>query len=327
MPRTITIPEAQGMLRTRDDLLMDGHSDREIRTLVGSGRLVRVHRGWYVDGAEWDDLWSEGRHLVRVVAVDRNATGPAPIYFGVSAAVVLGFPLYRVVPESVHTVIQGARHGRTVSNVLHHGVDVAEDEIVEIDGIRCTSAERTALDLACELRPEAALAVADAALRRFAVKGQRQDQDLACSWRARLGARAAARSSPGARQARDLIAFADGRAQLPGESVSRLHLRSLGFVDVGLQARVVGPFGEDYWMDFAFRGAKAFGEFDGKAKYRDSELRAGKSVEDVLLDEKRREDVIRGLTGWRMARWESEHISTARVLGARLHAFGIHPPG
>src|SRR5690606_22682841 len=105
-------------------------------------------------------------------------------------------PLYRVTPERVHTVIQGARHGRTVSNVLHHGVGVTEGEIVEIDGIRCTSPERTALDLACALEPEAALAVVDAALRRFAVKQQRQDEERANAWRAELGALAEMRTSP-----------------------------------------------------------------------------------------------------------------------------------
>lgn len=315
------------MLRSRETLLQEGRSERELHALVEHGLFIRVRRGWYVDAADWKNLWNEGRHLLQVLAVARNAGRPGPVFYGVSAAVVLGFPLYRLAPKNVHTVILGLRHGRTTANVAHHNVRVPADEIVEVDGIRCTSPERTVLDLACVLEPESALAVADAALRQAAVRGHQQDPDIAARWHERLGARADALSVRGIRQARDLLDFADGRSQLPGESVSRLQLRRLGFTDIGLQTRVVGPEGEDYWLDFAFRGARAFGEFDGRSKYLDPKLRGERSAEAVVLDEKKREDAVRGVTGWRMVRWGSEHILTADDLGSRLQSFGIRPPG
>lgn len=107
--------------------------------------------------------------------------------------------------------------------------------------------------------------------------------------------------------------------------MSRLHLHRLGFTEVDLQSRVTGPHGEEYSLDFAFRGARTFGEFDGRGKYLDPTLRTGMSAEAVVLAEKRREDAIRGVTGWRIVRWGSEDIVTSDALGARLRAFGLRP--
>lgn len=55
-------------------------------------------------------------------------------------------------------------------------------------------------------------------------------------------------------------------------------------------------------------------------------MRSGRTLEQVILDEKRREDWIRGTTQKRFARAESPHIVTPATLGKRLAAFGITPP-
>lgn len=306
-------------------MLDRGLTERALHAMVREGTIIRVRRGWYVDAGEWRELWNEGRHLLRVLAVMMSCGDRRPVFCGVSAAVLWSLPLYRLAPKEVHVIMQAAKHGRRRANVVHHNVEVHADEVVEIDGILLTSLDRTVLDLACSLRPEAALACADAALRMVAVDGQQQDPELAQSWHERMRARAAVVSVRGIRQARDLLDFADGRAQLPGESVSRLHLRRLGFSDIGLQTRVVGPRGEEYWMDFAFRGARVFGEFDGHGKYLDAQLRGDKTADAVVLEEKAREDAVRGVTGWGVVRWESEHIDTPDALGMRLRAFGLRP--
>lgn len=325
MPQRLDLARARTLLHSREHMLDGGRTERELHAMVSDGTIIRVRRGWYAHAADWNDLWNEGRHLLRVLAVVRSSGGTSPVYCGVSAAVLLGLPLYRLAPQAVHVVIQGTRHGRTRANVVHHNVEVSPNEIVEIDGIRLSSLDRTVLDLACSSTPEAALSCADAALRTVAVQGQQQDPELAERWHQRLRARAAAVSVRGIRQARSLLDFADGRAQLPGESVSRLQLRRLGFTDIELQTRVVGPRGEEYWMDFAFRGARVFGEFDGRGKYLDAQLRGDKTADSVVLEEKAREDAVRGVTGWGVVRWESEHIDTPDALGMRLRAFGLRP--
>ncbi len=93
-----------------------------------------------------------------------------------------------------------------------------------------------------------------------------------------------------------------------------------------IQVRVVGPSGDVYWVDFEFLGQRMFGEVDGVMKYADASMRGGRSAEQVVIGEKRREDEIRGVTQFTMARWEPGHTATARALGLRLQAFGLRVP-
>lgn len=326
MKTAIDLTQAHRLLQTRDDLLISGHTQREIRSLVSAGRLVRVRRDRYADAAVRDGLWDEGKHLVDVVAAHLNADAPGPVFWGPSAAVVHGLPLYRLTPTKVHTVILGERHGRTRAGIAQHSVGIDDRDIVEVGGIRCTSLERTVLDLACTATPEAALSAADAALRRAAVDGHHQDPGLAAAWHEEMARRATAVHSRGVRRARRILGFADGRAQLPGESVSRLQLDRLGFTGLELQVHVTGSEGDDYWLDFGFPRNRVFGEFDGQGKYLDPDLRGEQTAEDVVRAEKRREDDVRGVTGWRFARWEDRHIRTPATFSTRLQAFGVRPP-
>ncbi|WP_144874165.1 type IV toxin-antitoxin system AbiEi family antitoxin domain-containing protein [Microbacterium sp. 1.5R] len=327
MPRKIDVATAHALLLTRDDLRHRGCTERDIERLVREGVIHRVRNGRYISADDRGGLWNEGRHLVDVVATHLNSHAPGPVFWGPSAAVIHGLPLYRLAPEHVHTAIIGARHGRTCAGVVWHNVGIEPSDIVEIEGIRCTSLDRTVLDLARSTSAEVALSAADAALRSAAVAGHMLDTDAAAAWSGRMSNRAERSRGRGIRRARWIIDFADGRAQLPGESVSRLQLARLGFARPQLQVRVVGPSGEDYWLDFGFRRAQCFGEFDGTGKYFDEFLRGGRTAEEVVMAEKRREDAVRGVTGWRIARWGSSHILSTDGFARTLAAYGIRPPG
>ncbi|BDZ38702.1 hypothetical protein [Microbacterium suwonense] len=327
MPKDLDLPAARLMLRTREDLLAGGMTERDIAAQVTAKLLIRIRRGRYVSAVDWDGLWNEGRHLLQVLAFHLNARAPGPLFWGPSAAVLHGLPLYRLAPTAVHVVILGERHSRSRTGIAWHDVGIADADMVEIDGIRCTSLDRTVLDMARSFPEEVGVSVADAALRREAVTGHVQDRDRAEHWRGRMLERALTVHTRGIRSARRLIEFADGRAQLPGESVSRLQLDRLGYRGLDLQVHVVGPDQEDYWMDFGFPRSRVFGEFDGRGKYLQGDLRGDRAIEDVILDEKRREDIVRGVTGWRTTRWASEHIRTLDVFARRLQAFGLRPPG
>ncbi|MEJ1090020.1 hypothetical protein WDU99_17005 [Microbacterium sp. Mu-80] len=327
MPKAIDIADARALILTRAELRARGYSERDIERAVADHVYRRVRNDRYVRVEDWEGLWNEGRHLVNVVATQLNSAEPGPVFWGPSAAVLHALPLYRLAPKNVHAVILGARHGRTVAGVTWHSIPVDPADIVEVDGIRCTSIDRTILDLACTSAATVSLSAADAALREESVQGQVQDADAAAEWQRRMQARAEHAHRPGIVRARRIIHFADGRAQLPGESVSRLHLASLGFAPPDLQVHVRGSRGDDYWLDFGFRRSRCFGEFDGRGKYLDDGLRGAQSTEEVVLAEKAREDDVRGVTGWRTARWGSPDIRTTAIFGAKLAAFGIRPPG
>ncbi|MFT4260332.1 hypothetical protein [Microbacterium sp.] len=328
MPIRIDVAGARALLRTREDVMDGGLAERQVQHLVESGVFRKIRRGRYVFETDWAQLWPEGKHLVQVVAARLNAVGGGHVFWGPSAAVLLGIPLYRLSPKAVHVGTVDRRHGRTRAGITWHYVDIPDSEIVEIDGIRCTSLDRTILDLARSTTAEAALAAADAALRAEAVRdGQVQDGDAAGEWRERMSFRARREHGRGIVRARWTIEFADGRAQLPGESVSRYRLYQLGFSNYDIQVPVVGATGNLYWLDFAFVGMRCFGEFDGLDKYTDAALRGERTAQEVVLDEKRREDDIRGVTGWRLGRWGLPDIATPDAFSAKLSAFGIRPPG
>lgn len=321
--RAITIADAERMLRSTANLLDEGTTERLIAVRVSEKRVVRVRRGHYVTGAIWDSLWPEGRHLLKVLAVCRAAAAP-PIVSHVSAAVAHGFPLYRLSPKKVHLTVPTPIHVASRRDVLRHELALSDDDVVEVDGIRVTSPARTVLDIARTLGVDAAQSIADAALRRVAVTGQRQDADLAAAWREDLSRRLELlRGRPGTARARRIVEFADGRAQLPGESVSRLRLRALGFREVGLQVPVAAPDGSTYYVDFGLDEIDAFGEFDGLGKYIDPSIRGSADAETAVVEEKWREDWVRGTTGRRMLRWGGGDIDTVRTFAQRLVAFGV----
>ena len=190
----------------------------------------------------------------------------------------------------------------------------------------CTTLERTVADVARTASFEQAVTIADAALRQRCIRGPggyREDEAAAFRQEA---IEITKRSAHGQTRALCVLEFADGRSQLPGESISRIRLHELGFHDVRLQVEVPGPGGRRYFVDFGLEEVGAFGEFDGAIKYVDGKFVDGRTASQVLDEEKQREDWIRGTTQRRYARWGWPHVATASALGDRLRAFGIRSP-
>lgn len=315
------------MLTSRAQLLDAGTSAREISGRVRGGEIRIVRRGWFADAAAVDDLWPESRHLLHVMAVARDGQG-AGVVSHVSAATVHRLPLYRSRPTRVHLTTDAPTRIASGPDVFRHVAPLSASDIITIDGVTCTTLERTVFDCMRTLPLEAAVSIADAAERSIAFRHREWDPDAADSWRHGIGGRIErAAGARGIRPARFVAAFANGKAQLPLESVSRLQLHRLGFHAVQLQVPVAAPDGGWYFVDLGLDDIKTFGECDGEAKYRDEALRSGRSVEQVLLDEKSREDWIRGTTGWRMIRWGDSAAASVQAFAARLRSFGIRIPG
>lgn len=323
--RQAQIAELVAALISRRDLDGNGTSSRSIRRDVTCGVLHEVRRGWFIDGALWAELWPESRHRAHVLAVAMSSRGSNPVFAFTSAAVLAwGLPLYRVVPKRVHVML-GDRSRHSIHDVLRHEGQLQDADIVEVGGFRCTNLERTVYDLVRMLPAEAAISVVDAAMARHGGDPRSYEHGVAEAWRDSMMTRVTVRGARGIRQARELVEFGDGRAQLPGESVSRLQLARIGFPPPQLQVRVPGPAASNYWVDFGLDEANAFGEFDGVAKYLEIARAAGVSIEQALLEEKQREDWIRGSTQRRFARWGSGHIGTPADLESRLASFHIFP--
>ncbi|WP_043361396.1 type IV toxin-antitoxin system AbiEi family antitoxin domain-containing protein [Microbacterium testaceum] len=321
------IQRVRRMLFTREELLDRDVTQRELRAAGVGGRWMRIQPGIYVERAAFDALRPAHRHRIAVVAAVGRSRGRIGVVSHLSAAVLHGLPQYRFRPRPVSVTIPDATHPPSRAGLRRHTDELGEADVIEIDGIRCTSLERTIFDIARTEPLETSVSCADAALRRLVVDGRTFDADLQVEWRERFARRAErAAGRRGVRRARWVGGFADGRAELPGESVSRLQLHRLGFREFDLQVAVEGPRGFDYYVDVGLGEVRTFWEFDGEEKYRSEAMRRGRSLEDVLLEEKRREDWIRGRTRWHFVRGGFTDIATPETLAARLSAFGVKSP-
>lgn len=107
---------------------------------------------------------------------------------------------------------------------------------------------------------------------------------------------------PGVRSARRTVGFLDVDSESVGESVSRVRLMEEGLPAPELQQEIFGPNGQLVArVDFYWKDQQTIGEFDGKIKY-GRLLKPGQRIEDVIFDEKVREDALRDL-GSQVVRW------------------------
>lgn len=292
----------------RTDLRAAGITDDELRRLRRQQRLTDVRRGVYVpsDDPRLDD--AVARHALAVRAAAR-CLSPDAVVSHVSAAVLHELPLWGVPLDQVH-VIRNRRCGGRRTETLHlHVAALDVDEIVEVDGVAVTSVPRTVADLARTLPYEPALVVADAALHAGLVTP---------AVLADAVARAAGRR--GSPPARRVVAAADGRAESPGETRSRVAITRARLPPPLLQheipeLRVRTDF---YWEEF-----RTVGEFDGKVEYGRS-LRLGEDPGEAVYREKLREDALRDL-GLKVARWTWGELDTFLAPADRLRRAFARP--
>lgn len=309
-------------LHRHEDLLARLASSHELRQRVHEGAFIRVRRGVYADGESWSEARAEERVACRARALQLTSKRRL-VFSHETAAALLGMPLYRPDLARSHVILDSTRPGATSATIRHRG-EVRDDELCEVDGLLCTGIVRTVADMARRATFEQAVVVADAALRaRCSRSRATYDTDEAWSFAQEVLA-CARRSAHGLSRSERVMGFADGRAELPGESISRIRLHELGFRSPRLQVAVPGP-GTTYYVDFELEEARAFGEFDGRWKYGEDRFLGDRTPAQVLDEEKQREDWIRGTTHRRMARWGWQDLVTAAHLGRRLEAFGIRP--
>lgn len=310
-----TIDKITDLLLSSRRLRDAGWNSRSLGEAVDADVLHRVRRGWFIEQSRWSELLPESRHRVEVVAAALAAGGSDPVFSHVSAAVLWGLPLYRIRPARVH-VMTAPNRRHSIPGIFRHEGDLSHSEISEVDGIRCTSLARTVFDVTRTVSAEASLALTDAALASVGGEPWDFDDDAARSLLDEVVERVRRPGARGVVQARRIADLADGRAQLPLESVTRYRLHQLGFARPRLQVPVPRPDGGSFWMDIAVEQSRTFIECDGRTKYRDDRLRGERSADDVVLQEKVREDWVRGATGWRVV----------RVTTSSTRPFSFDPP-
>lgn len=295
----------------RAELSAGGTGWRAVTRLVQSGGLVRLRPGRFIDGTEWAALTVEQRAILRAHA---HLSAPATrwVFSHTTAAAIHGLALVRA-DDGIHTTATDERGGAR-SDVVRHRGPLADGDIELIDGMPVTSVSRTLADLARTAAVETAVAALDAALGRT--------RSAEAELRSEIAQRVTAERY-GVAKALDRLHFADPTAQRPGESISRLYLARAGF-QVRSQIPIRSAHGTEYAVDFLLDD-RVLGEFDGQLKYADPAMRGGRTAEEVVWQEKRREDWIRGASSLPVVRWAWEDLSDPAQLTRRLAAFGVRP--
>lgn len=282
-----------------------------------SGSAVRVVRGAYMSAEEWEALNPRQRYVSRIHAVAEMRRW-RPVISHQSAAALHGLPILGPWPRAVHvTQLPGiGAHSRAA--LVKHSARIPDADLVSIDGLLVTSLARTVIDIATASDLMAGVVTADAALFDDQLHGHPAlllRQELMDAF---------ARATPMRAHSRALsaISFAETGAQTPIESVSRVNMKALRVPRPQLQVPHYDALGFIGSTDFCWADFGAVAEADGDKKYLDQSARGGRAPEQVLLDEKRREDRLRALPR-RVARWPWAVAMDPVRLRAKLRQLGL----
>lgn len=287
------------------DLAADGLSPGDLARMVRAGELIRVRRGAYT-GPEDAEPDRRAAHL-RLLHATLPQCDPGAVVSHTSAAVVHDLPVWNKQLGRMHVTRDRTGGGRTRRLMQVHCAPLPAVEVADLAGLRVTGLARTVVDLGRSLPLEQAVAAGDAALTRIG----RHDLEQAL-------ARQAGRHGIG--RARRAVALLDPRSESAGESYSRVVFHLAGLPRPEPQYEVFGPDGRLVGRcDFGWPEFRVLGEFDGRKKYSELLRRPGQAAEDVLIDEKRREDRLRAL-GWTVLRWMWDELYRPEPLLAQLRA-------
>ena len=287
---------------------------------VRAGGFVKLAVGVYVARSMWEGMGPDDRHRARIrataIAHDRDL-----VFSHFSAAALWGLPMVSAWPARVEVVEQRSSGGRSRTGLLSHGDGVPTD-VETRGGLATTTLARTLVDVARTGRFSAAVAMADHVLP--AARDRTSTAPAGIITLDLVASELAVHPSSYARaRAERVLAFADGAAESPGESLSRVGIHLLGFPPPVLQQVFVDEHGMMYpdfwWPDFGVAD-----EFDGAGKYLRAEFLRGRSTSDALMMEKAREDRLRAL-GPRVVRWGWDTARSLPRLDHVLRTAGLRP--
>lgn len=284
-----------------------GHEDRELALAVRRGVLVRVRYGAYAFAETWAALDDARRNAVRARSVIRAAPGELAASHH-SACALHGMNLWAVPLDVAHVTRLDGAAGRREHDVVHHEGVCLDGDLTSVDGVPVTVPARAALESALLTDVQRGLVVADAGLRLglFSEDDLHAQHDLMRAW-------------PASRHLTLVTRLADGRSESVGETRTRHLLWQQNVPAPQLQYRIWAGRRLVGRTDFAWPELGLLGEFDGMVKY-GRLLKPHEDPADAVVREKRREDELRELTGWRMIRFVWADLAQPERTGARARA-------
>lgn len=321
MAEAFSPEQLRSFLVHRTSMIASGWTDRKIQRAVTERALYRVSPGWYLDAQQWDRLRFEQQHLIRAWCT-RAAAATPPLFSHYTAAAIVNLPLLRFADDRVHTLVPASNSRRSRGSVVRHRAVIEPDDVADSAGLLHTNEVRTLLDLIRVASFEQGVVAGDVLLRRFVSSRQGSVEGYRAMLLARLESMSGSR---GKDRARRVIEFLDPLSESPLESLFRLQLARLGF-EIRLQVRVRAQDGSWYRMDMELVGYGVFLEADGRVKYTEQSMLGGKSLQEVLLNERKRENWVSGTTNARTIRGVWKEALTPQQTATMLRNYGVTPP-
>lgn len=295
-------------------------------TGLDRAETVSIGRGALVLEEEWDRLFIGSRLRTRIEVVARRLATDRDAFAGAAALALHGLPVFGL-DDRIDLIVGGSCTRHNAGDVRRHHSPLPDDDVSVLDGVRATNIERTVYDVIRLGSLEAAVVAFDAALRRVAWNedDNTYDESAAEHFRDRIRMRISAHTGArGIRQARFVVEFADGRAQLPGESLLRLRIWQASLPAPSLQHRVELGGGRYALLDLAFPERRRWLEFDGGIKYTDATMLAGRTSDEVRLAQAGRQAAAERATGWRCDRVQWAHVVSSSAFAALAEAIAFH---
>jgi hypothetical protein len=300
------IAEADGVFLRREALEC-GYDDKLIRSMVRERLWHRVRQGAYCFGDVWSTSTREQRHLILARAVLRTTPGPV-VLSHTTALLAHGIAVWGADLTRVHVTRLDDGAGRNERDVIHHVGLVLDEDVVEIAGLPAVSPARAVVEAATVMTLESALVSADSALHR-----RRCHPDELRNVFGRMN------HWPGSQRVHVVLHHMDGRSESPGETRARFMFWRHHVPVPDLQFEVYDDGGQLVAVtDFVWHDQRRFGEFDGVVKYGRTYLREGETPADVVVREKKREDLVRGITGYGCSRLMWPELSRPAETSARF---------
>jgi hypothetical protein len=222
----------------------------DVHLAVRHGLLRRVLRGVFVrvDIDDSIELRAAAASLV---------IGPSSVVTDRTAAWIHGIDVLTHAEKDVLPPIESCVL-RWKSRCRREGVDgrtrdLVAGDIMVISGLRVTTPLRTALDLGCHLHRKDALAALDQFMRHHGISREQLNTAAVRYFRRR-----------GVVQLRQLIPLADGRAESPRESWTRLAIIDAGLPCPEPQHRIEIDGVPTYRLDLAYPRLRVAIEYDGE---------------------------------------------------------------
>lgn len=322
------------------DLQRIGRDPRELAARHNRGELTRVRRGVYIDSGDWAGLSPKARYGFKALAFQQMAGRP-PVFCHATAALLWGLWIVGT-PRKLHVVTESTAGGRSRNGIVRH-IGTLHNGVVRCGPFALTDKLNTTVQLINSLAFPYAVAVCDSSRRTSKTgcaanlfspldselgypKDPVWDTDVPQGKPLQISELLEATQNLPSKAARDralaVINFSSELSGSAGESLSRAGMHILGFPAPTLQRRFILRDGSDAFVDFWFERQKVAGEFDGYGKYLREDWASGRSIQERIIAEKRREDQIRA-QGVGFVRWVWDEMMDVEQFQRLLREAGL----